>query len=316
MTALDPAVQNGLEPVGLSLAGPADYFDLLKPRVMSLVVFTALVGMVTAFASGAEASVGLAAISLLAISVGAGASGALNMWFDADIDAVMERTSKRPVPRGAVPPAEAAALGVVLSALSIALLALSSNYVAAGLLAFTIFFYAVIYSMWLKRATAQNIVIGGAAGALPPVVAWAAVTGDAPWQAWALFGIIFLWTPPHFWALALRRTIDYERVGVPMMPNVAGDRSTKLQIFAYSVALSVGAVAVQPFGLGGPVYLVASVALGAQFIRLAWAVLKSADGDGRTPMKLFGFSILYLFALFAALLAEGLFNLLSKAIWA
>ncbi|MEO1015052.1 MAG: heme o synthase [Pseudomonadota bacterium] len=290
-------------------ARPLDYFDLLKPRVMSLVIFTALVGMVWAYVAGGTLPFGLAVVSLLAISVGAGASGALNMWWDADIDAVMERTAKRPIPRGAVPKPEAAAFGLVLSALSVALLALASNYVAAGLLAFTIFFYAVIYSMWLKRSTAQNIVIGGAAGALPPVVAWAAVTGDTPWQAWALFMIIFLWTPPHFWALALRRSTDYERVGVPMMPNVEGDSATKRQIFAYSVILAVFAAAAQPFGLGGPLYLVVSVVMGAQFVRLAYRLLRAPEGDAKTAMRLFGFSILYLFGLFAALLAEGLFLL-------
>ena len=183
-----------------AIAGPEDYFSLLKPRVMSLVIFTAFVGMV---AAPGGINLVLAAISLLAIALGAGASGALNMWWDADIDAVMSRTAKRPVPTGRVPRAEAAAFGGFLAALAVALLALASNYLAAGLLAFTIFFYVVIYSMWLKRSTPQNIVIGGAAGALPPVVGWAAVSGAAPLDAWVLFAIIFLWTPPHFWALAL-----------------------------------------------------------------------------------------------------------------
>ncbi|MEM9263789.1 MAG: heme o synthase [Pseudomonadota bacterium] len=288
-------------------AGPQDYFDLLKPRVMILVVFTALVGMAMAYAAGSDAPILLSAVSLVAIAVGAGASGALNMWWDADIDAAMERTAGRPVPRGVVPRSEAAALGMVLSALSVALLALSANYLAAGLLAFTIFFYAVIYSIWLKRSTAQNIVIGGAAGALPPVVAWAAVAGEAPWQAWALFAIIFLWTPPHFWALALRRTSDYARVGVPMLPNVVGDKETKRQIFAYSVVLAVGAAAIQPFGLGGVLYLLTSTVLGVEFVRRAWLVLRSEDGDSSKAMGLFGFSILYLFLLFAALLAESVF---------
>ncbi|MHA7873710.1 MAG: heme o synthase, partial [Hyphococcus sp.] len=209
-----------INPAQSALAGPRDYFDLLKPRVMSLVIFTALVGMVTAPASIHPA---LAAISLLSIAVGAGASGALNMWWDADIDAVMSRTAKRPIPAGRVPAPEAAAFGGFLSALSVALLALASNYLAAGLLAFTIFFYVVIYSMWLKQLTPQNIVIGGAAGALPPVVGWAAVTGDAPLEAWILFAVIFLWTPPHFWALALFKQGDYERAGVPMLPVVEGD---------------------------------------------------------------------------------------------
>ncbi len=290
-------------------ARPLDYFDLLKPRVMSLVVFTAAVGMIGAYVQGGSLPIGLAIISLLAISIGAGASGALNMWWDADIDAVMERTATRPIPRGAVPGPEAAAFGLVLSALSVALLALSSNYLAAGLLAFTIFFYAVIYSMWLKRATPQNIVIGGAAGALPPVVAWAAVAGETPWQAWALFAIIFLWTPPHFWALALRRSSDYERVGVPMMPNVEGEAATRRQIFAYSLLLAAFAVAVQPFGLGGPLYLGVAILTGVHFVRLAYRLLRAPSGDAKSAMRLFGFSILYLFGLFAALLVEGLYAL-------
>ena len=213
-------------PTRSAFAGPKDYFALLKPRVMSLVIFTALVGMVAAVAGGASIQPGLAAASLLAIAVGAGASGALNMWWDADIDAVMARTVSRPIPQGLVPKSEAAGFGLLLSALSVALLALASNYVAAGLLAFTIFFYVVIYSMWLKRSTPQNIVIGGAAGALPPVVAWAAASGSAPLDAWILFLIIFLWTPPHFWALALYREGDYARAGVSMMPYVAGESST------------------------------------------------------------------------------------------
>ncbi|MEM9706212.1 MAG: heme o synthase, partial [Pseudomonadota bacterium] len=198
VSAQDPSFP---EPVAAP-ASPSDYLDLLKPRVMSLVIFTALVGIVAAPGS---IPLPLAAISLLAIAVGAGASGALNMWWDADIDAIMTRTAQRPIPRGAVPPAEAAAFGGFLSALSVLLLALASNYAAAALLAFTIFFYVVVYSMWLKRSTPQNIVIGGAAGALPPVVGWVAVTGSAPLEPWLLFLIIFLWTPPHFWALALWR---------------------------------------------------------------------------------------------------------------
>ncbi len=290
-----------------SLAGPKDYFALLKPRVMSLVIFTALVGMVAAVADGATIHPGLAAASLLAIAVGAGASGALNMWWDADIDAIMSRTLARPIPLGLVPRSEAAGFGLLLSALSVALLALASNYVAAGLLAFTIFFYVVIYSMWLKRSTPQNIVIGGAAGALPPVVAWAAASGAAPLDAWILFAIIFLWTPPHFWALALYREGDYARAGVPMMPNVAGEESTKKQILGYSVILAVGGVAPYVTGLGGLVYLAVSSAFGAGFVLLAWRVFKSALRSKDAPKQLFAFSILYLFAIFAALLIEDVF---------
>jgi len=283
------------------IAGPRDYFDLLKPRVMSLVIFTAFVGMI---AAPGALHPGLAAISLIAIAVGAGASGALNMWWDADIDAVMSRTAARPVPAGRVPRSEAAAFGWFLSALSVALLALASNYVAAGLLAFTIFFYVVIYSMWLKRATPQNIVIGGAAGALPPVVGWAAVSGTAPIDAWILFLIIFLWTPPHFWALALFKQGDYERAGVPMMPNVKGAASTRRQIFAYSVVLAVAGVIPSVIGTTGPLYLAAAIGLGAWFVYAAWKVLRANDDNQRPAIDLFKFSILYLFALFAVIPIE------------
>ncbi len=283
------------------IAGPGDYFDLLKPRVMSLVIFTAFVGMVAAPGAMHPA---LAAISLLAIALGAGASGALNMWWDADIDAVMTRTARRPVPAGRVPRAEAAAFGWFLSALAVALLALASNYVAAGLLAFTIFFYVVVYSMWLKRATPQNIVIGGAAGALPPVVGWAAVSGATPLDAWVLFAIIFLWTPPHFWALALFKQGDYERAGVPMMPVVKGAASTRRQIFAYSIILAIAGVSPSVIGTTGVLYFAAAAALGAYFIYAAWKLLRAAEDDQRPAVHLFKFSILYLFALFAAIPIE------------
>ncbi|MFC2951605.1 heme o synthase [Marinicaulis aureus] len=286
-----------------SLAGPEDYFSLLKPRVMSLVIFTAFVGM--AAAPGALNPV-LAAVSLFAIAVGAGASGALNMWWDADIDAVMTRTAGRPIPMGRVPRAEAAAFGGFLSALSVALLALASNYLAAGLLAFTIFFYVVIYSMWLKRSTPQNIVIGGAAGALPPVVGWAAASGAAPLEPWVLFAIIFLWTPPHFWALALYKSGDYERAGVPMMPVAQGETSTRRQIFIYAIVLAAAGLAPFFIGMAGYLYLAVSGVLGAGFVWLSWRVFRSAPGDYGSAKKLFGFSILYLFALFAALLVESL----------
>ena len=282
-------------------AGPGDYFALLKPRVMSLVIFTALVGMV---AAQGTIQPGLAVVSLLAIAVGAGASGALNMWWDADIDAIMTRTAGRPIPTGLVPKAEAAAFGGFLSVLSVFLLALASNYVAAGLLAFTIFFYVVVYSMWLKRLTPQNIVIGGAAGALPPVVAWAAATGSAPLEAWTLFAIIFLWTPPHFWALALFKQGDYARAGIPMMPVVKGDRSTRRQIFVYALILAVAGLSPFAVGLAGPAYLVVAAVMGAAFVWLAWRVLRAGADDFAPAKKLFGFSMLYLFVLFAALLIE------------
>ncbi len=289
-----------------ALAGPQDYFALLKPRVMSLVIFTAFVGMV---AAPGTLHPMLAAVALLSIAVGAGASGALNMWWDADIDAIMTRTANRPIPAGRVPRAEAAAFGGFLSVLSVALLALASNYLAAGLLAFTIFFYVVIYSMWLKRLTPQNIVIGGAAGALPPVVGWAAVSGAAPLEAWVLFAIIFLWTPPHFWALALYKRGDYERAGIPMMPVVKGERSTRRQIFAYALILAAAGTAPYLIGMASAFYLVVAAAMGAVFITLSWKVLRADDQDHGPAKKLFGFSILYLFALFATILIEQLVGL-------
>lgn len=284
-----------------SLATPGDYFSLLKPRVMSLVIFTAFVGLVVA-PSGADPFLG--AISILAIAVGAGASGALNMWWDADIDAVMARTCERPIPAGRIPRAEAAAFGGFLSVLAIVLLGLAANYLAAGLLAFTIFFYVVIYSMFLKRSTPQNIVIGGAAGALPPVVGWAAATGSAPLEAWLLFLIIFLWTPPHFWALALYKQDDYTRAGVPMMPVVKGERSTRRQIFGYSVLLAAAGLAPFVIGMAGWIYLAVAAVLGATFVWRGFCVLRESGGAFREAKKLFGFSIIYLFSLFAALLVE------------
>lgn len=295
-----------IKPHGYDLAGPRDYFALLKPRVMSLVIFTAFVGM--AVAPG-NPNPFLAIISLLAIAVGAGASGALNMWWDADIDAVMARTAGRPIPAGRVPRAEAAAFGAFLSALSVALLALASNYLAAGLLAFTIFFYVVIYSMWLKRATPQNIVIGGAAGALPPVVGWAAASGGAPLEAWVLFTIIFLWTPPHFWALALYKRGDYDRAGIPMMPVVKGEASTTRQIFAYALILAATGLAPFFVGMAGYLFLAVSIVLGAGFIWCSWRVLKSDEGDYGPAKKLFGFSLIYLTVIFATLLIENLTGL-------
>lgn len=289
-----------------ALAGPRDYFDLLKPRVMSLVIFTAFVGLVIAPGTLHPA---LAAISILAIAVGAGASGALNMWWDADIDKVMSRTASRPIPSGRVRRAEAGAFGACLSALSVLLLLLASNYLAAGLLAFTIFFYAVVYSMYLKRATPQNIVIGGAAGAFPPVIGWAAATGTAPLEAWILFAIIFLWTPPHFWALALYKEGDYARAGIPMMPVVKGDRSTRNQIFAYSIVLAMIGLAPVALSMAGILYAMVASAFGLGFVYFAYHVLRGSPDDHGPAKKLFGFSILYLFAVFLALLAETAFGL-------
>jgi len=280
-----------------------DYVALLKPRVMSLVVFTALVGIVAA--PGTLHPV-LAAISLLAIAVGAGASGALNMWYDADIDAVMKRTRHRPIPAGRINADEALAFGMVLSAFSVLVLGLAANWLAAALLAFTIAFYVVVYTMWLKRRTAHNIVIGGAAGALPPVIGWAAMSGSVTLEPLLMFLVIFMWTPPHFWALALFTNGDYERAGVPMMPNVAGAESTRRQILLYAIILApVGAL---PWALGfaGPAYGVAAALLGGEFIRRAFVLWRRGAADGnRAAKSLFGFSIAYLFALFAVRMAEA-----------
>ncbi|WP_243372662.1 heme o synthase [Microvirga solisilvae] len=288
---------------GLSQGDVSDFFALLKPRVMFLVVFTALVGMVV---SHPNVNPVLAFVSLLMIAIGGGASGCLNMWWDADIDAVMTRTRKRPIPAGKIQPNEALAFGLTLSAGSVLILGLASNWLAAGLLAFTIFFYVVIYSMWLKRSTPQNIVIGGAAGALPPIVAQAAVTGSVAWDSVILFAIIFMWTPPHFWALALVKSGDYERAGIPMMPNVAGPNSTRFQILAYTVLLAPLGLAPVFFGFGGLAYAIISVVGGLGMLALAIQVYRLREGEPamRVAQQLFGFSILYLFLLFATLLAE------------
>jgi protoheme IX farnesyltransferase len=287
----------------ISEATPRDYFNLLKPRVMSLVVFTAFVGL---YVAPGSISPVIAGIAILAIAIGAGASGAHNLWYDSDIDAVMGRTALRPIPSGRVTPREAFTFGIILSGFSVVTLGLLVNWLSAGLLAFTIFFYAVIYTMWLKRWTPQNIVIGGAAGAIPPVIGWAAVTNSVALEPLVLFLIIFLWTPPHFWALALFKAADYERAGVPMMPNVAGNRSTQRQILVYSVLLALSGMLPFVLGYNGPVYGLAAAVLGVLFIRDAWAVEKMDPADARMvpAKKLFGYSIFYLFALFAVLLAE------------
>jgi protoheme IX farnesyltransferase len=280
-----------------------DYIALLKPRVMSLVVLTALTGMVAA--PGGMHPV-LGAFALLCIAVGAGASGALNMWYDADIDARMARTAGRPIPRGNVTADEALTLGVVLSAFSVMTLGLVANWTAAALLALTIAFYIFVYTIWLKRRTPHNIVIGGAAGAFPPMVGWAAATGSVSIESVLLFLIIFMWTPPHFWALALYRCRDYERAGVPMLPVVAGADETRRQIVIYSVLLVPLAILPALIGLGGRAYLVVSVALGALFLAFARDVYRSREGraSDAAAKRLFAFSILYLFLLFAVLLAE------------
>jgi len=294
--------EHDLPASAISTAMPRDYFALLKPRVMSLVVFTALVGMVLA---PSHLDAVLSAISILAIAVGAGAAGALNMWFDADIDAAMARTSRRPIPSGAVTRREALGFGLFLSGFAVAVLGLFANWLAASLLAFAIFFYAVVYTMWLKRSTPQNIVIGGAAGALPPVIGWAAMTGSLSIEPLVLFAIVFLWTPPHFWALALYSSVDYRRAGVPMMPNIAGPASTRRQIFVYALAVAACALLPAALGFAGIAYGVAAALLGLEFLRRAWRLLR-ADRDLAPARRLFGYSIFYLFAIFAALLIERL----------
>jgi protoheme IX farnesyltransferase len=287
----------------ISEAEVGDYLALLKPRVMSLVIFTALVGM--ALAPGHFHPV-LAITALLCIAVGAGASGALNMALEGDIDAKMSRTANRPIPRGRITGPEAMAFGLTLAFFSVMTLGILVNWIAGALLAFTIFFYVVIYTIGLKRWTAQNIVIGGAAGALPPVVAWAAVTGTVDVEPLLLFAIIFFWTPPHFWALALFRSDDYARAGIPMLPNVAGPDVTRLQILLYTVVLIAVAAAPWPLGYFDWIYGVASLVLGAGMLVLAVNVYvrRERSQSLRATRKLFAFSILYLFALFATLLAE------------
>jgi protoheme IX farnesyltransferase len=284
-----------------SLASVGDYIALLKPRVMSLVVFTALVGL--AVAPGTLHPI-TAFTALLCIAVGAGASGALNMWYDADIDAVMTRTARRPVPAGKVKPGEALAFGLTLSGFAVATLGLLVNWFAGALLAFTIFFYAVVYTMWLKRSTPQNIVIGGAAGAFPPVIGWAAVTGSLSLEPVLLFAIIFFWTPPHFWALALYKTDDYARAGIPMLPVVAGDVSTRRQILLYTLILVPLGIAPWALGFTGPVYGAVAAATGVVMLVLAGQVLRESRPADRAARNLFAFSILYLFLLFATLLVE------------
>ncbi|MEQ1819628.1 MAG: heme o synthase [Terricaulis sp.] len=287
-------------------ASASDYLALLKPRVMSLVVFTGLVGYMAAPGTG-DFVLGFAAI--LSIAVAAGASGALNMWFDSDIDAVMSRTRTRPIPAGRVPREEALMLGLTLSVLSVVTMQLAANTLAAALLAFTIFFYAVVYTMWLKRSTPQNIVIGGLAGALPPAIAWAAKAGSLSLDPLLLVAIIFFWTPPHFWALSLLQKEDYAAARVPMLPVTHGAKATRIQIFVYSLLLAPLAVAPVLTGLGGMIYGSIAVLGGAFFVFLAGRVLMSRAGEGvpaedKRARDLFGFSILYLFALFAAILAE------------
>ncbi|MEM9049415.1 MAG: heme o synthase [Pseudomonadota bacterium] len=293
--------------IGTGDAELRDYFALLKPRVMSLVIFTAAVGMLAA--PGALHPV-IALASILCIAAGAGASGALNMWYDADIDARMRRTAGRPVPAGRIGAQEALSLGVGLSLLSVLSLFVFANPISAALLAFTIFFYAVIYTIWLKRLTPQNIVIGGAAGAFPPVIGWAVATGGITLEPLLMFGLIFLWTPPHFWALALFTKGDYANAGVPMMTVTAGRDRTRALVLFYAIALLPVALAPTFTGAGGPVYLLAALWLNARFLRGAWRLAKRDDRAAEADRHLaerqfFRLSLIYLFGHFLALLAEA-----------
>jgi protoheme IX farnesyltransferase len=308
---------------GAGVASWRDYLALLKPRVMSLVIFTALTGLVCA---GQPMDPALAFVAILCIAVGAGGSAALNMAFDADIDAIMRRTRRRPIPAGRVQVGDAKALGLVLSLFSVTMMGLAVNWLAAGLLAFTIAFYVVVYTLWLKRRTPQNIVIGGLAGALPPLVGWAAASGTVPLNAWLLVAIIFVWTPPHFWALALYTTGDYASAGVPMMPVVRGEASTRRQILAYCLVLAPLGVAPAFTGLGGRLYLGVAIVGGLALIALAVRLLISGKSTANAPGEadagkdtlyavrrearpardLFAVSLIYLFVLFAALLVEKL----------
>jgi protoheme IX farnesyltransferase len=307
LVAPAPAEARAREP---SMADVGDYLALMKPRVMSLVIFTALVGLVVA-PGHVHPVIGFTAI--LCIAVGAGASGALNMWYDADIDALMRRTAQRPIPAGKIEPGEALAFGLTLATGAVVVLGLLVNWVAAGLLAFTIFFYVVVYTMWLKRATPQNIVIGGAAGAFPPMIGWAAATGGIGVESVLLFLVIFFWTPPHFWALSLYRAGDYARAGVPMLPVVAGAAETRRQILRYSVVLLPVGLSPWAFGHAGLLYGVVAGAAGAAMVALAVRVLRERDGAGDHAAKhLFAFSILYLVLVFAALLTEGLGAMLVR----
>lgn len=307
-----------------SAASVRDYFELMKPRIMMLVVFTAAAGLVAA-PSGIHWLTGAAA--LLAVALGSGAAGAINMWYDADIDAVMTRTSTRPLPAGRVQASDALSLGIFMSIMSVIIMTLATNWQAGALLAFSIFFYGVIYTMWLKRSTHQNIVIGGAAGAFPPVIGWAAVTGTMPVEAWALFLITFMWTPPHFWALSLVANKDYEKAGVPMLPVVKGASNTRLQILIYTILLLPVTLLPTAFGTGGYIYTAIAAVGGVVFLGFALKVFASKAGDLDMEAKdrnlalgMFAFSILYLALLFGALIVEHGFGLYfsspNLAIWA
>ena len=288
-------------------AGFGDYVQLLKPRVMSLVVFTALVGLLVA---PVHVHPVIAFSSILFIALGGGASGALNMWWDADIDAKMRRTQGRPVPSGRVTADEALAVGLGLSGIAVVMLALAANVFAAALLAFTIFFYAVVYTMWLKRSTPQNIVIGGAAGAFPPMIGWAVATGGVSVESLLMFALIFMWTPPHFWSLALFMKEDYSNAGVPMLTVTHGRKATRAHILVYTILLVPVAIGMAFTSIGGPVYLATSVVLNAGFLLGAWKIWRRDEAVAEAAKyalekRVFRFSLLYLFLHFGALLAQA-----------
>ncbi len=293
-------------------ATAGDYVQLMKPRIMMLVVFTSIAGLIAAVGvTGVSVHPLMGAIAVLAVALGSGAAGAINMWYDADIDQIMTRTSTRPIPAGLVPANEAITMGLIMSGVSVMLMWLATNWLAAALLGFSIFYYGVIYTMWLKRSTPQNIVIGGGAGAFPPVIGWAAVTGNTPLDAWILFAIIFFWTPPHFWALSLLAHGEYEKAGVPMLPVTHGAKATRLQVLIYTILLVPLTLTPLLTGLGGWVYAVITGALGLVFLYHAVTVFRSKAGDADAPAEhnkrarsMFLFSILYLFVVFAAVIVE------------
>jgi heme o synthase len=299
LTDITPSLVTAVAGRNDAAASVGDYLQLLKPRVMSLVVFSGFAGLVVA---PVQPHPLLAAVAILCIAIASGASGAINMWYDRDIDAVMQRTRNRPIPQGRVDANEALAFGVVLAIGSVVIMGLALNWLAAGLLAAAILFYVFVYTVWLKRRTPQNIVIGGAAGAFPPMIGWAAATGQVSVESIALFLLIFMWTPPHFWALALYRAGDYEKAGVPMMPVVAGARSTKLQMLVYTVLLFPLALAPWFLGMAGALYGATAVLLGGLFILAAIRVWRD-DGD-QSARKMFAYSIFYLFALFTLLIVD------------
>jgi heme o synthase len=309
MSVVETPISGGRAVADWGAGSVADYYALMKPRVMSLVIYTALAGLLLAPSTIDPIQ---AVIALLCIAVGAGASGALNMWWDADIDVRMKRTALRPIPSGRIAADEARNLGIFLSAGSVMILGVATNWLAAALLAMTILYYVVFYTMWLKRRTVQNIVIGGAAGAFPPMIGWAAATGAVSLDSIVLFLIIFLWTPPHFWALALVKTEEYKNVGVPMLPVIEGPAVTRLQILLYSIVLVPATLLPTWLGTAGLSYAAVAAIGGAVFLWRAWAVYANIEGQAavKSAWRLFGYSIFYLFLLFGALMVEHV------ALWA